>query len=60
MSIVINGIRFHEIPSCCGYCPAFLSRKEDNRGFCIFFNKQNGNTTTFLLDVGNFLKRDLK
>lgn len=40
MSIVINGIRFREIPLCCGYCPAFLSGKKDNRGFYIFFNKQ--------------------
>lgn len=40
MGIIINCIRFHEIPLCCGYCPAFLSGKKDNRGFCIFFDKQ--------------------
>lgn len=40
MSIVINGLKFKEIPPCCGYCPAFHSGRDDNRGFCIFFDKQ--------------------
>ena len=40
MSITINGLKFSEKPWSCGSCPALLSGQEDNRGFCVLFEKQ--------------------
>lgn len=38
--ITINGIKFYESPHCCGECPAIILGKNDDRGFCMFFEKR--------------------
>lgn len=40
--IIINGIAFRDIPSYCGYCPAYI-RYNDKQGFCSWFDKQKWN-----------------
>lgn len=38
--ITINGCKFYDIPHICGECPAVILGKNDDRGFCSFFEKR--------------------
>lgn len=38
--VTINGIKFRGTPSCCNWCPALAIHKNDNRGRCVFFDKE--------------------
>lgn len=38
--ITINGIKFFELPTFCGSCPAIIIGREDAKGFCSLFDRR--------------------